>query len=85
MDWFKGKFEPETPIFNGKNHGFRFRFSLNPMTGSISYMEMLLSKLTCCYGHKMTKSSVMYRVKMVMDVHGKVLDYQRIYPRLYDS
>ena len=22
MDWFTGKFEPEPPIFNGKNHGF---------------------------------------------------------------
>jgi hypothetical protein len=22
MDWFKGKFQPESPIFNGKIYGF---------------------------------------------------------------
>jgi hypothetical protein len=22
MDWFKGKFSPESPIFNGKIYGF---------------------------------------------------------------
>ena len=27
LDWFKGKLKPETPIFHGKIHGFRWRFS----------------------------------------------------------
>ena len=36
---FTGKFTPETPIFNGKNHGFRLRFSLKP-TQSLWNPEM---------------------------------------------
>ena len=31
MDWFKGKLEPESPIFNGKIYGFRLKFSLKPI------------------------------------------------------
>ena len=26
LDWFTGKKQPENPIVQGKNHGFRFRF-----------------------------------------------------------
>ena len=32
MDWFKGKLKPETPIFHGKNHGFRLIFSQQNQT-----------------------------------------------------
>jgi len=36
---FPGKLEPETPIFNGKNHGFRWRFSRESQSNDGWFIE----------------------------------------------
>ena len=41
MDWFKGKFKPENPMFTGKIYGFRLRFSQQNQSIEVNIVRSL--------------------------------------------